>query len=201
VLAGVVAAIVAPGTGGGPGGQAVSTGPTVSAGSNAPSTPSSAVAPSPEALRQALLSTPFPSSLLPAGFAFCVSGSPWPWCNFQGGKLGPEANQNLLPVTPDNRYHFVGDAQIYFTRPGGSSQQVVLWGIRFFVFADAASVQAWQADNSRFFDLVPDGNVEIRLQWGTSDNLRYGAGQQAADRASLLKAAQTYLSDVRRTAR
>jgi hypothetical protein len=176
----------------------------------APTTTSIAPAPAasvpPATLRQALLATPFPPNLLPPAFSFCGPKSAIRICGvdspggqgFTGGKMGFSPNRNVLP---EDRYQFVGDAQIWFTRPGNPGQEVE-WSIAYWVFADAPSAQAWLTDNRRFYSGVTQvGNVIIRLSLGTSDNKPYDANTSTADRTALSASSQAFLSQVTASAK
>ena len=155
----------------------------------------------PAALRQALLATPFPPNLLPTGFSFCGPEATVRICGvdspggqgFTSGKLLPSPNRNILP---EDRYHFVGDAWIWLTRPGGAGQEAN-WSVAYWVFADAPSAQGWLADKGRFYSNVTQaGNVIIRLSYSTSDNKPYDTATYNADLNALRASSQTFLSQV-----
>ena len=164
------------------------------------SAPTSSVPPA--VLRQALLATPFPPTLLPAGFLFCGPKASIRLCGidspdgqgFTGGKMGFSENRN---VVPEDGYNFVGDAWIWFTRGGGPGQEVH-WSIEYWVFADAPSAQAWLTDNRRFYSTVTQvDNVIVRHSHGTSDNKPYDTNTYNADWKALTASAQTFLSQVK----
>jgi len=163
------------------------------------SAPTSSVPPA--ALRQALLATPFPPTLLPAGFSFCGPKAAVRVCGvdspdgqgFTGGKMGFGVNRNTLP---EDRYKFVDDAWIWLTRGGGPGQEVER-PIAYWVYADAPSAQAWLTDNRRSYSNVTQvGNVIVRLSYGTSDNKPYDTNTYNADWNALTASSQTFLSQV-----